>query len=55
MTTRIAVGGQRPYEVVVGTGVLAELPALVGERASTVVVIHAAGQAGAGRPARSPS
>ena len=28
--TRIAVGGEQPYEVVVGTGVLAELPSLVG-------------------------
>ena len=43
--TRIPVGGQRPYEVVVGTSVLAELPALAGDQASTVVVIHAAGQA----------
>ena len=41
--TRIAVSGERPYEVVVGTGVLAELPLLIGESARNVVVIHAAG------------
>jgi 3-dehydroquinate synthase len=41
--TRIEVGGERPYQVVVGTGVLGELPELVGERARTVVVIHASG------------
>jgi 3-dehydroquinate synthase len=39
--TRIAVGGERPYEVVVGTGVLTELPALIGPDARNVVVIHA--------------
>jgi 3-dehydroquinate synthase len=44
IATRIEVGGDRPYEVVVGTGVLGELPDLIGERASTVVVIHASGQ-----------
>jgi 3-dehydroquinate synthase len=40
--TRIAVGGELPYEVVVGTGVLAELPSLVGPEARNVVVIHSA-------------
>jgi len=38
--TRIAVGGERPYEVAVGTGVLAELASLVGSDARNVVVIH---------------
>jgi 3-dehydroquinate synthase len=38
--TRIPVGGNDPYEVVMGTGVLAELPALVGPAARTVVVMH---------------
>jgi 3-dehydroquinate synthase len=38
--TRIAVGGDRPHEVVVGQGILAELPSLVGEAARTVAVIH---------------
>ncbi|HEX6454563.1 MAG TPA: 3-dehydroquinate synthase [Trebonia sp.] len=41
--TRIPVGGEQPYEVVVGTGVLPELPSLVGKKAETVAVIHAAG------------
>ncbi len=41
--TRIRVGGERPYDVVVGSGVTAELPALVGARPSTVVLIHAEG------------
>ncbi len=40
--TRIAVGGERPYEVVVGAGVLTELPSLVGDQARKVVVIHSA-------------
>ena len=39
--TRIAVGGEQPYEVAVGTGVVAELPSLVGSAARNVVVIHA--------------
>ena len=36
--TRIAVGGDQPYEVVVGAGVLGLLPELVGKRAETVAV-----------------
>jgi 3-dehydroquinate synthase len=39
--TRIAVGGEQPYQVVVGAGVLPELPSVVGPRARNVVVIHA--------------
>jgi 3-dehydroquinate synthase len=42
--TRIKIGGERPYEVVVGTGVLGELPGLVGPGAATLAVIHAAGR-----------
>ncbi len=41
--TRIEVapsGGERPYPVVVGVGVLGELPGLVPKDAQTVVVIH---------------
>jgi 3-dehydroquinate synthase len=41
--TRISVGGERPYDVVVGVGIASELPELVGERARTVVVIGAEG------------
>jgi 3-dehydroquinate synthase len=40
--TRIVVGGEPGYEVAVGTGVLAELPSLVGSDARNVVVIHSA-------------
>jgi 3-dehydroquinate synthase len=47
--TRIAVGGERPYDVVIGAGVQAELPSLIGPGARTVVVIHAAGLAGLAR------
>jgi 3-dehydroquinate synthase len=42
--TRIRVGGDYPHEVVVGTGVLGELPSLVGPQARAVAVIHARGQ-----------
>jgi 3-dehydroquinate synthase len=38
--TRIPVNAERPYEVVVGTGVLAELSGLVGKEAASVFVIH---------------
>jgi len=41
--TRIAVGGERPYDVVVGTRVLGELPSLLGDQVRNVVVIHAVG------------
>jgi 3-dehydroquinate synthase len=43
--TRIGVGGERPYEVVVGSGAVGVLPSVVGEEARTVVVIHPAGLA----------
>jgi 3-dehydroquinate synthase len=42
--TRIKVGGDHPHEVVVGRGVLGELPALIGPEARAVAVIHARGQ-----------
>jgi len=48
--TRIAVGGEHPYEVVVGSGIQAELPSLIGTAARTVVVIHAAGLAALAAP-----
>ena len=38
--TRIPVGGDQPYEVIVGAGVLLALPDLVGKRAETVAVIY---------------
>jgi len=49
--TRIKVGGAQPYDVVVGAGVLAALPDLVGKRAETVAVIHATGLGAIARPA----
>jgi 3-dehydroquinate synthase len=49
--TRIPVGGDQPYDVVVGTGVLSELPALVGGKARSVVVISTASVAAIARPA----
>jgi 3-dehydroquinate synthase len=41
--TTIRVGGERPYDVVVGRGIVADLPGLIGDQATTVVVIHAKG------------
>lgn len=39
--TRIPVVGERPYDVVVGRGALAELPAALGPRVRKVLVVHA--------------
>jgi 3-dehydroquinate synthase len=49
--TRIPVGGEQPYEVVVGTGVLSELAGLVGKAAATVFVIYPQGLDHIARPA----
>jgi 3-dehydroquinate synthase len=49
--TRIPVDGASRYDVVVGAGVLGELPGLVGPAARTVVVIHPAGLGEIARPA----
>ncbi|NUP48964.1 MAG: 3-dehydroquinate synthase [Catenulispora sp.] len=38
--TRIKVGGDAPYDVVVGHGLLGELPALIGPKAARVAVVH---------------
>ena len=43
--TTISVGGEQPYDVLIGTGILDRLPALTGPQPRTVVVLHAAGQA----------
>ena len=40
-----------PYPVVVGVGILGELPALVPKTAQTVVVVHAEGLEALARPA----
>jgi 3-dehydroquinate synthase len=49
--TRIGVGGERPYEVILGAGAISELPALVGQQARTVVVIHPPSLGEIARPA----
>lgn len=38
--TRITVGGERPYDVVVGHHLLGELPGLLGEGVRQVLVVH---------------
>ena len=56
MTTRIDVGGDggaadpAKYPVVIGTGVLSELPGLVGADVRSVALIHAAGLGEIARP-----
>ncbi|ADG88918.1 3-dehydroquinate synthase [Thermobispora bispora] len=49
--TRITVKGERPYDVVVGTGIAGELPGMLGPGVRTVAVIHPAGLPGLARPA----
>ncbi|HEX4094017.1 MAG TPA: 3-dehydroquinate synthase [Trebonia sp.] len=49
--TRITVGGERPYDVVVGAGVLGALPDLVGKKAETVAVIADESLGAIARPA----
>ncbi|MFY9671204.1 MAG: 3-dehydroquinate synthase, partial [Trebonia sp.] len=48
--TRIQVGGERPYEVIVGSGMLGALPDLVGKSARTAAVIHPEGLGAVARP-----
>jgi 3-dehydroquinate synthase len=48
--SRIHVGGDTPYEVVVGMGVLGELPGLLRDGTRTVAVIHAEGLPEIARP-----
>ncbi|MBN6054348.1 3-dehydroquinate synthase [Nonomuraea sp. RK-328] len=48
--TRITVRGDSPYDVVVGAGVLGELPALLKPGVRTVAVIHPAGLPEIARP-----
>jgi 3-dehydroquinate synthase len=40
VTTRIGVSGESPYDVVVGAGVLDELPSLVGAAPAQVLLVH---------------
>jgi len=43
--TKIPVGGEQPYDVLVGTAILDELPGLIPGQADQVVLIHADGMA----------
>ena len=47
---RIGVGGPDPYEVVIGAGVLGELPGLLGQGVRTVAVVHDEGLGEIARP-----
>jgi 3-dehydroquinate synthase len=47
--SRVRVGGEAPYNVVIGTGVLGELPSLLGD-AGIVAVVHAEGLPEIARP-----
>ena len=38
--TRVPVGGDRPYDVVIGSGVTAELPRLLGDGGRQVLLVH---------------
>ena len=49
--TTIRVGGERPYDVVIGHGIMRRLPSLVGGQAACVVLIHAEGLGSLVRPA----
>lgn len=40
--TRVHVGGDQPYDVVIGRHLLGELPALLGDRVRRVLVVHPA-------------
>ena len=51
-TTRMHVGGASPYDVVIGTGLLGELPGLLGEGVRRVAVIHPRGLAATGEAIR---
>ena len=48
--TTIRVGGERPYDVLIGNGILRRLPSLVGRQAGSVALIHAEGLGSLVRP-----
>jgi 3-dehydroquinate synthase len=48
--SRVHVGGESPYDVVVGTGVLGELPGFLSDKVRTVAVVHAEGLPEIARP-----
>jgi 3-dehydroquinate synthase len=49
-SSRIRVGGDGPYDVVIGAGVLGELPGLLSDKVNAVAVVHAAGLPEIARP-----
>ncbi len=51
-TSVLHVGGSSPYDVVVGTGLLGELPAMLGPGVQRVAVIHPRGLAATGEAIR---
>ncbi len=51
-TTRITVAGDAPYDVLVGSGLLGELPGLLGERVQRVLVVHPRALAATGEAVR---
>ncbi|MGH8774067.1 MAG: 3-dehydroquinate synthase [Jiangellaceae bacterium] len=50
--TRVRVGGERPYDVVIGHGLLGELAGLLGDNTTRVAVIHPRGLRSAGEAVR---
>jgi 3-dehydroquinate synthase len=48
--SRVHVDGPDPYDVVIGAGVLGELPGMIGDRFRTVAVVHAEGLPEIARP-----
>jgi 3-dehydroquinate synthase len=50
--TRLRVGGASPYDVVVGDGLLGELPSMLGEQVRRVAVIHPRALAATGEAIR---
>ena len=53
--TRVRVGGDAPYDVVVGTDLVGELPALLGDGVRRVLLVHPPALASPGRGGRAGS
>jgi 3-dehydroquinate synthase len=49
--TRITVGGERPYPVLLGRGLAGQLPVLIGPKAAAVLLVHPAGRDSLAAPA----
>ena len=50
--TRTTVAGEAPYDVLIGTGLLGELPGLLGESVQRVLVVHPHALAATGEAVR---